>query len=202
MRRGANPVPEAILLLFRLFWTFFKIGIFTFGGGYAMIPLIQSELVGDGFITAESLVDFIAVSESTPGPFAVNIATFIGIEAAGVLGGVVSTLGVILPSFIILLLIARFSAKILESKGFKAAFVGLRPAVAGLVLAVAFTLAAERIFPSLDLNALRFDFGVFDAYAVIILTFIFVLSRKCKKLSPILLLLIAAVLGVVLYGIF
>ncbi len=192
---------DLFLLLLRLFWIFFKIGLFTFGGGYAMIPLIQTELVGGGFITAESLVDFIAVSESTPGPFAVNIATFVGIEAAGVIGGLVTTIGVVLPSFIILLLIARFSAKILTSKGFRAAFLGLRPAVAGLVLAVAFTLALERIFPSLDLDALKFDFGSFDAYAVVIMTVVFLLSRKWKKLSPILLLLFAAVLGVVFYGI-
>ncbi|MFA5006473.1 MAG: chromate transporter [Candidatus Izemoplasmatales bacterium] len=188
--------------LLSLFWIFFKIGLFTFGGGYAMIPLIRSELVGGGFITEEALIDFIAVSESTPGPFAVNVATFIGTEAGGIVGAVVTTLGVVLPSFLVLLLIARFSSRVLETKTFKAAFLGLRPAVVGLVFGVAFTLAFERVFPSLHIRDAVFDFSAFDAYALVIMTVIFVLSRKFRKVSPILLLLLAAVLGVVLYGIF
>jgi len=189
-----------VILLLELFWIFFKIGLFTFGGGYAMIPLFRSELVPRGFITEEGLIDFIAVSESTPGPFAVNIATFVGTENAGILGALFATVGVVLPSFLILLLIARFSARILESRWFRAAFVGLKPAIAGLVLAVAVTLALERVFPSLDLNALRFDFGTFDAKALVIVTIVFVTSRKFRKLSPIVLLCFAAALGMVLYG--
>lgn len=188
--------------LLHLFWIFFKIGLFTFGGGYAMIPLIQSELVGGGFITGEALIDFIAVSESTPGPFAVNIATFVGTEVGGVLGAAVTTIGVVLPSFLVLLLIARFSSKILETKQFKAAFLGLRPAVVGLVFGVAFTLAFERVFPTLHIRDAIFDFSSFDAYALAIMTLVFVLSRKFQKVSPILLLLLAAVFGIVFYGIF
>jgi chromate transporter len=188
-------------LLFELFWIFFKIGLFTFGGGYAMIPLFRSELVTRGFLTEEALIDFIAVSESTPGPFAVNVATFVGTHNAGLLGGLVATVGVVLPSFIILLLIARFSARLLESVWFKRAFLGLRPAVAGLVLAVAATLALERVFPALDVNVLQFDFSLFDAKALIIMTTVFVVSRTVKKATPIALLVFAAVLGMLLYGV-
>jgi chromate transporter len=188
------------MILLQLFAIFFEIGLFTFGGGYAMIPLFRTELVARGLIAEEALIDFIAVSESTPGPFAVNVATFVGNANAGIPGAIAATVGVVLPSFLILLLIARFSAKILESSWFRSAFVGLKPAVAGLVLAVAVTLGAERVFPSLDVNALDFDFGIFDLRALAILTIVFVLSRTVRKLSPIILLGIAALLGIVFYG--
>ena len=91
-----------------LFFTFLKIGLFTIGGGYAMIPLIQSEVLGNGWLTQQQLVDFIAVSESTPGPFAINIATFVGMKTYGVLGALATTTGVILPSFVIICLLRNF----------------------------------------------------------------------------------------------
>ena len=93
------------MMLLQLFWTFLKIGAFTFGGGYAMIPMIQSEVLTHQWISAQQVVDFIAISESTPGPFAVNIATFVGMQTAGFWGAFASTLGVVLPSFLIILLI-------------------------------------------------------------------------------------------------
>ena len=86
------------MIYLELFWTFLKIGAFTFGGGYAMLPLIQAEVLSHGWMDASSLVDFIAVSESTPGPFAINIATFVGTSQGGVLGGVVATFSVVLPA--------------------------------------------------------------------------------------------------------
>ena len=89
-----------MLNLLQLFWTFFKIGLFTFGGGYAMIPMIIEETTKFELIEKNEIIDFIAISESTPGPFAINIATFIGYEQAGILGALFSTIGVILPSFI------------------------------------------------------------------------------------------------------
>ena len=98
------------MIYLELFWTFLTIGAFTFGGGYAMLPLIQEEVAarwGD-VITSESLINFVAVSESTPGPFAVNMATYIGAEMGGVFGSVCATLGVVLPSFVIILNVAKF----------------------------------------------------------------------------------------------
>ena len=95
------------MILLHLFLTFFKIGLFTIGGGYAMIPLIQEEVLQNHWLSFTDLIDFIAVSESTPGPFAVNIATYIGAETAGVLGAVCATVGVVLPSFLIILLVAK-----------------------------------------------------------------------------------------------
>ncbi len=95
------------MIFLDLFWTFFKIGLFTFGGGYAMLPLIQAEVAAHGWLSTESLLNFVAVSESTPGPFAVNIATYIGSEMGGIPGAACATLGVALPSFIIILIGAR-----------------------------------------------------------------------------------------------
>ena len=95
------------MILLHLFLTFFKIGLFTIGGGYAMIPLIQEEVLQNHWLSFTDLIDFIAVSESTPGPFAVNIATYIGAETVGILGAVCATAGVVLPSFLIILLVAK-----------------------------------------------------------------------------------------------
>ena len=99
-------------LLLKLFITFFKIGVFTFGGGYAMIPLITQEVLNNNWVdNTDVLIDFIAIAESTPGTFAINIATFIGFEQVGVIGAIAATLGVILPSFIIILIIASLFTK-------------------------------------------------------------------------------------------
>ena len=118
-----------------LFWTFFKIGLFTFGGGYAMLPLIQEELLAHGWATLSQLIDFIAVSESTPGPFAVNISTYIGMEMAGLAGAACATLGVILPSFAIILLVARGFQKFRENQIVRGCLQGLKGAVPGLIAA-------------------------------------------------------------------
>ena len=104
------------MIFLELFLTFFKIGAFTFGGGYAMLPLIQSEAIGNGWMTMEEIIDFIAVSESTPGPFAINMATFVGTQmgkeflgvGGGILGAICATLGVVMPSFIVILFVAKF----------------------------------------------------------------------------------------------
>ena len=102
-----------------LFWTFFKIGLFTFGGGYAMIPMIIEETTKFEFIEESEIINFIAISESTPGPFAINIATFIGYEQAGIVGSIFATLGVILPSFIIILSLIKIIEKVKDNRFFK-----------------------------------------------------------------------------------
>lgn len=94
------------MIFLELFLTFFKIGAFTFGGGYAMLPLIQSEVISNGWLDKEAILDFVAVAESTPGPFAINIATYIGSEMGGLFGAFCATLGVVLPSFVIILIVA------------------------------------------------------------------------------------------------
>ena len=94
------------MIYLTLFWTFFKIGLFTFGGGYAMLPLIQQYVLGFNWLSEEELVNFVAVSESTPGPFAINIATYVGSSQAGVLGALCPTFCVVLPAFVIILIVA------------------------------------------------------------------------------------------------
>lgn len=190
-----------ILELLNLFWIFFKIGLFTFGGGYAMIPLIQSELVGGGYISQELLYDFIGISESTPGPIAINMATFIGTNQLGVLGALVTTIGVALPSFLIILLIASLGSKILDSRGVKMAFLGLKPAVIGLIFSVSIGLFVYAVIPSIKLDVLEFDFSVFNYKGLLILVIVFILTLIRKKISPIQIILVSSLLGIIVYSI-
>ena len=172
-------MPEILLL----FWKFFKIGLFTFGGGYAMIPLMRAEFVEGGYISEQLLIDFIGISESTPGPFAVNMATFIGMENGGFFGALLTTLGVILPSYIIILIIAMFGAKFLESKTVKNAFIGLKPVVIGLISSVAVGLIISAIFPNIVLKIKNFDFNLkgFDIRTLLIMIVSFVLLKFTKR---------------------
>ena len=120
--------------LWQVFATFFRIGAFTFGGGYAMIPLIQNEAVERrGWVTDEDILDIIAIAESTPGPIAINSATFVGYRAAGVLGSVCATLGVVLPSFVVILLISFVLKQFQDIKAVQYAFAGIRAGVLALL---------------------------------------------------------------------
>ncbi len=119
----------------RLFWIFFKIGAFTFGGGYAMIPLIQKEVVeSQGWITDEDILDIIAIAESTPGPIAINSATFIGYKIAGFWGAFAATTGVVLPSFVLILAISFILNQFQNLKAVKYAFFGIRAGVLALLI--------------------------------------------------------------------
>jgi len=188
--------------LLTLFWMFFKIGLFTFGGGYAMIPLIQQELVGGGYIEASLLYDFIGISESAPGPVAINMATFIGMNQYGILGAVATTLGVALPSFIIILLIATLGSKLIESKGVGMAFKGLKPAVIGLIFSVSVVLISHAIFPMIHFDQLHFDFSIFNWRTLIIMGFVLLAAFFYKKISPIQVIMISALLGIIMYSFF
>ncbi len=191
-----------IIELLHLFWMFFKIGLFTFGGGYAMIPLIEQEVVGAGYITESLLYDFIGIAESTPGPIAINMATFIGTHELGILGAVAATIGVALPSFIIILLIASLGSKFLNSRIVNEAFKGLKPAVIGLILAVSFGLMVRGVFPNIDFSEILFNFSGFNYRNLIILVVVFLFTFLKKKSSPIQIILLSAILGIGIYLIF
>lgn len=179
-------------IFLELFLTFFKIGLFTFGGGYAMLPLIQQEVVGNGWISEQEVVNFIAVSESTPGPFAINMATFIGSEMGGIFGAVCSTLGVVLPSFIVILIVARFFMAFKDNRWVKAVMNGLRPAVIGLIGAAIISVVLEVFFPSgLGTSV----FGTLSFWSSLVI-FALMLFLQFKKLHPILIIVISAALGV------
>ena len=189
-------------ILLKLFLTFFKIGLFTFGGGYAMIPLVTEEAVGTFGLTSEQVLNFIAVAESTPGPVALNMATFIGTSQAGMWGAVVATLGVVLPSFIIILIIASVMRGIMKFAGVQAFLKGVRPVAVGLIAGTAVTIFLTVIL-SLETvhSAINFDWKALVIFLLVTLTNIVYKKLKKKNFSVILLILLSAVLGILFYGV-
>jgi len=187
-------------ILWELFRAFAGIGAITFGGGYAMIPMITDEVVSKGWASAQLLTDFIAIAESTPGTFAINTATFIGMEMMGILGAICATLGVILPSFIIILIIAKFFGKFSDNKYVKAFLWGVRPVVVGLILSATFSIARTHILMNEDFASVKQFFTAIDWRAIGIFAVVFVISRL-KKMHPIWLIIISGVLGALLYGV-
>lgn len=188
-------------ILLDLFLTFLKIGAVSFGGGYAMIPMVTEEALRLGF-SNEAILNFIAVAESTPGPIAINMATFIGSTKAGFLGSMLATLGVVLPSFIIILFIATIMTSLLKYAGVKAFLSGLRPVVIGLIIGTAITLILTVILSLQTINQKI----IFDWKALVIFGFVFLVSvcfKKIKKksISPILLIICSAILGIIFYGV-
>jgi chromate transporter len=180
------------LIYLKLFLTFLKIGAFTFGGGYAMIPLIQSEVIANGWLTNEELINFIAVSESTPGPFAVNVSTYVGAETGGIFGAVCATLGVVLPSFVIILIVAKCFAAFQQSRIVKGMMNGLRPAVVGLISSAAVSIGKTVFIPDGSVLSLI----SFTSLCGMIIFFIMLLLER-KKLHPILIIVLSASLGVI-----
>ena len=190
------------MLYLELFLTFFKIGLFTIGGGYAMLPLIQADVQAKGWMTAEELVNFIAVSESTPGPFAVNVSTYVGAELAGLPGAFCATLGVVLPSFVIILLIAAALHSLMKYAGVNAFLAGVRPCVVAMILATACTMGLSTLggFTTLA-GGFAPDVRALAVFALLgILHFAY--KKKTQKApSPIGMILLSAVLGAVLWSI-
>jgi chromate transporter len=125
------------MIYLQLLWVFFRLGLFTVGGGYAMLPLIQAEIEGRGWITAAEFVDMLAIAEMTPGPVGVNTATFVGYRLAGVAGAVLATTGIVLPSLIFVLLISKALDKFRDHPTVEAILCGIRPVVAGLIASAA-----------------------------------------------------------------
>ena len=195
------------MIYFELFYIFFYIGLFTFGGGYAMIGMIQEEVIKHAWISEDALIDFIAISESTPGPFAINIATFIGSQTGGILGAVCATLGVVLPSFIIILLVAMVMKRVLKNKFVQGGLNGVRPVVISLILSTALFFFIRMVFTagsSFNYHTTDFSFNRSGLTIFAILAFICILYKKDKKksLNPIILLGISAAIGILVYFVF
>ena len=186
----------------QLFLTFLKIGAVSFGGGYAMIPLITSECTGAGWLTREEIMNFIAVSESTPGPIAINMATFRGASQGGILGAMFATLGVVLPSFIIILIIASLVKGLMKFAGVKAFLGGIRPVVIGLIVATGLTMTLSAITAITTVKStFVFDWKALVIFGVVATCHIVYKKLKKKAMSPIILILISAGLGMLLYGV-
>lgn len=188
-----NGKEEKALIYLELLWTFFKIGAFTFGGGYAMLPLIQDEVTARGWVSERALVDFIAVSESTPGPFAVNISTYVGFEVGGLLGAFCATFGVVLPSFIVILIVAKCFVKFKNSTVVKGCMSGLKPAVVGLIGASLVSIGSMVFVPSGVISDIKMD----PAFAAQISALALLIVLAFKKVHPILIICLSAALGII-----
>ena len=181
------------MLYFQLFYTFFKIGLFGFGGGYAMLSMIQGEVVTRyGWLTPQEFTDIVAVSQMTPGPIGINSATYVGFTATGsVWGSIVATFAVVLPSFILMLTISKFFLKYQKHPLVEAVFKGLRPAVVGLLASAALVLMNEENFSS----------PTDDLYSFIVSCLLFIITfigTRRFKLNPIGMIIVCGIAGLLL----
>lgn len=182
------------MIYLQLFLEFFKIGLFTFGGGYAMIPLIKEVVLKYGWLTEEMFMDFIGVCESTPGPIAINMATFIGSSKAGIGGAVVATLGVVLPSFIIILLVASILSKFIKNKYIDRALTGIKAVVIGLILSTGIISLIQCIGYE-SLSSFHADYASIIIFCILTAVYFIYLKITKKKLNAILIIIVAALLG-------
>ena len=182
------------MVFLQLFYTFFKIGLFGFGGVYAMLSMIQGEVVTRyGWLTSQEFTDIVAISQMTPGPIGINSATYVGFTATGsVWGSIIATLAVVLPSFILMLAISKFFLKYQKHPVVEAVFSGLRPAVVGLLASAALVL----------MNAENFSSPKEDMYSFIISCLIFLIAfigTRKYKINPILMIVVCGIAGLILY---
>ncbi len=205
---------ETISVYATLCYEYFKVGLFTIGGGYAMLPMVRQIVLGHGWISSSDLTNFIAVAEATPGPFAINLATFVGLEVGkstvlglwgGILGAVLATLSVVLPSLIIIILVTKVVDKFKTNQYVQGALVGIRPVVVGLIGAAFVTIALGVILPGVDLQDLsNSSVDTFNYTSLLLFPVFFGISKikiKGKKIHPILMILSAAVIGILLFGV-
>ena len=178
-----------LLDLLFLFLMFFKIGLFTFGGGMAMLPLIQQDLVGQGLMTAAQSVDMIAISEMTPGPFAINSATFVGMQLYGVPGAIAATLGVVLPSVILCLLAARMLKKFQSNPVLRSVLSGIRPAVLALILFSLISIGKSALFPA--------GFPQSFDWPVLLIALLVFVPLQTGKINPFFLIVAAGAAGAI-----
>jgi len=175
------------MMLIQLFLEFFKVGLFTFGGGYAMIPLIQKDIVeGHRWLNMEQFADIIAIAEMTPGPIAINSATFVGYKVAKFWGALVSTIGVILPSFLVIWAIASVFISFQDNPIVQAAFRGLRPAVLGMIIVAALSVASVSNITTTGFKSVLVVLGVIMGVAVF-------------NIHPILVFILAGLIGVLFF---
>lgn len=190
----------------KLWFTFLKIGLFSFGGGYAMIPMIEKEIERNGWLSATEFFDIIAIAEMTPGPIAVNSATFVGYKAAGILGGLFATIGVSIPSLVLILIISRYFFKFQNHPLNTAMFYGIRPVIAGLITTAAVFVSETALFKeklSMDLLIKIFcqPLEVLNIESIFIFL-VSLIALKRFKLHPILTIALSGVLGILLFYVF
>lgn len=186
-----------------LFFTFFIIGLFSFGGGMGMMPMIEQEVVQrHAWLTSEKLYQFIGIAESTPGPIAVNVATFIGNSKGGFLGALCATIGVVLPSFLIILIIASFFKKFSKNVYVKAVVQGIKPVVLGLLFAMCIKIIFTNLWTTFSLTEpMTFTWQAFVITGLLLGYYFLYLKITKKKLQPIAILCLGAILGILVYAV-
>ena len=186
------------MIYIELFIGFLTVGLFSFGGAYAAIPLIRDVVLSYGWLDEDTLTNMIAIGESTPGPIMVNLATYVGSSKGGLLGGMLATLAVILPAFFIILLIMVLLRKSLGNKYVQAILRGLKPCIIGIIVATGFYMIINNSIPMLS----KENPDIRPLIITIILAILYFGIRRGlkKKMSPITLIVVSAVLGVTVYG--
>lgn len=187
------------MIYLQLFYEFFKTGLFAVGGGLATLPFLQEMAVKTGWFTLAELTDMIAVSESTPGPIGVNMATYAGFTTAGIPGAVIATLGLITPSVIVILIVAGFLKRFKDSPIVAAIFSGLRPASSALIAAVLLSLVVSNFLDTAAWKGFTADsLGVLKWQHLLVGAAVFIGTKIWKKLHPAFFLLFGAIAGIVL----
>ncbi len=189
------------MIYFKLFLIFLKIGAVSFGGGYGMISLIRESVISNNWMTEPEFLNFIAVSESTPGPLAVNMATFVGSSQGGIIGSAVATLGVVLPSFIIILIISAVLKNLTKYAGVEAFLSGVRPCIVALILGTAVIMGLGTLagFETVE-SSINMDFKAVAIFAIIAAAGLIYKKLRKKSLSPIFMIVISAGLGLIMYS--
>ena len=187
------------MIFLQLFWEYFKVGLFAVGGGLATYPFLKDLGERTGWFTIGELADMLAVSESTPGPIGVNMATYVGFTLKGIPGAVVATVGLITPSVIIILIIAMFLDKFRKNKYVDYAFYGIRPASTAMITSALLGLLALCLFGASSVKALIASGGVLDIKALVLFLLLFAAMnvKKLKDLHPLVFIAISAVVGIV-----
>lgn len=186
------------MILLQLFVSFFQVGLFTIGGGYAALPLIQQQIVDiHGWLSLKEFVDIVTISQLTPGPIGINAATFVGTKVAGIWGAVISTIGCVTPSIIIVLILARIYVKYRDLTLLKGVLGGLRPATVALITSAGLSIIATSFFGT---KLTEIVWQNTDIIAIIIFIVALAVMRLKKKIDPILIIFGAGVFGLCLYS--
>ncbi len=203
-----------MIVYLQLFWEYFKIGLFTIGGGYAMLPMVMQVVQKYQWLTDAQLYNFIGVAESTPGPFAINLATFVGTLVGsntslgilgGILGAITATVAVVLPSLVIIIIVSKLMEKFKSSNYVQGVLYGIRPVVVGLVLSAVISISLNTFLPNVDLTDIKNSSMQPFNWVSVLITVVFLLVSKLKikgkKIHPIVMILASAGIGVLLFGV-
>lgn len=187
------------MILLKLYWAFFQVGLFAFGGGYAALPLIEEQVVHiNNWLSPETFTDLITISQMTPGPIAINAATFVGIQLAGLPGAIVSTVANVTPCILIVLLFSKLYTKYAQLPLMQHVLQGLRPAVVALIASAAWSLTREALLSSQG----RLAIGGINLFSLAIFVLSFAAYNKLKKLDPVLIMLVMGALGGLAFYVF